>query len=140
MHTVIAKEFRWEMSHRLPFHTGDCKNIHGHSYKIRIELSGDADDNGMLLDYYDIEKIVMPLIRKLDHAFICNESDTIMLDFLTKNKFKHYIIKETTTAEHLAEYILNELAPEFKKNSNIEHIKIRVYETEDAYAEAEAKL
>ncbi len=24
----IAKEFRWEMGHRLPFHEDKCKNIH----------------------------------------------------------------------------------------------------------------
>ena len=29
MRTTISKQFRWEMGHRLPFHEGLCKNIHG---------------------------------------------------------------------------------------------------------------
>ncbi|TAL69064.1 MAG: 6-carboxytetrahydropterin synthase QueD [Bacteroidetes bacterium] len=140
MFSKIAKEFKWEMSHRLPFHKGECKNIHGHSYKLRIELSGKVDDNGMLIDYYNIEKIVMPLVRKLDHAFICNEADTLMLEFLTKHNFKHYVIKENTTAENLADFFISKLSPQFKNYSNINHIIIRVYETEDAYAESESKL
>ena len=40
----IAKEFNWEMGHRLPEHFGKCKNIHGHSYKMMVELEGDLDD------------------------------------------------------------------------------------------------
>ena len=32
----IAKEFRWEMGHRLPEHFGLCKNIHGHCHSYVI--------------------------------------------------------------------------------------------------------
>jgi 6-pyruvoyl-tetrahydropterin synthase len=63
-----------------------------------------------------------------------------MLDFLTKNNFKHYVIKENTTAENLAEFFINELTPQFKNYANIVNLMIRVYETEDAYAEAESKM
>ncbi|MFI5263969.1 MAG: 6-carboxytetrahydropterin synthase, partial [Candidatus Kapaibacterium sp.] len=30
MLTRISKSFRWEMAHRLPFHEGGCRHIHGH--------------------------------------------------------------------------------------------------------------
>jgi len=39
----IAKEFKWEMGHRLPEHFGQCKNIHGHSYKMLVEFEGEID-------------------------------------------------------------------------------------------------
>jgi len=54
----IAKEFVWEMSHRLPYHEGNCKNIHGHSYKMELSLEGEPNENGMLIDFYHIERIV----------------------------------------------------------------------------------
>ena len=50
----ISKEFRWEMGHRLQLHKGLCKNLHGHSYKMEVELTGDVLENGMVLDYYDL--------------------------------------------------------------------------------------
>ena len=31
----IAKEFRWEIGHRLPEHFGLCKNIHGLGIHIK---------------------------------------------------------------------------------------------------------
>ena len=73
----IAKEFRWEMGHRLPDHFGLCKNIHGHSYKMIVEFEGELDKNQMVIDYYDVEKIINPIIEKLDHAFMINKEDKI---------------------------------------------------------------
>ena len=71
----IAKEYRWEMGHRLSFHDGKCVNFHGHSYKARITLEGERDENGLLVDFYDLDKIVGPLVESLDHSFALNAAD-----------------------------------------------------------------
>ena len=80
----IAKEFSWEMGHRLPFHNGKCKNLHGHSYQCMIELTGDVDKNGIVLDYYDLKKAVEPVFEELDHAFMVWEGDKELIDALNK--------------------------------------------------------
>ena len=54
----IGKEFRWEMGHRLPLHTRGCQNIHGHSYKLIVEIEGEPGANGMVADYTDLKQIV----------------------------------------------------------------------------------
>ena len=140
MTTRIGKEFIWQMSHRLPFHNGVCKNIHGHSYQMRVEIEGEIDSNGMIMDYYDMDTIIAPLISKLDHSFCVNDDDTIMLNFLKENNFKYYVIPSTTTAENLAQYILDNVKPEFQKFKNLNKIKIRVNETDDVFAELETNL
>jgi 6-pyruvoyltetrahydropterin/6-carboxytetrahydropterin synthase len=136
----IAKEFKWEMSHRLTFHKGPCKNIHGHTYRLLVEIAGEPDENGMVMDYYDLEAMVNPLIMRLDHSFLCDEKDTIMIDFLRVNDFKHYIIPPTTTAENVARYLLDYLLPNFQKYKNIRGLMIRFQETEDVYAEISHKF
>ena len=140
MRIRIAKEFQWEMSHRLPFHKGDCKNIHGHTYKVRVEIEGDTDENGMIMDYFDMANIMNPVIHKLDHAFLVDANDSIMLDFLTANNFKHVVINKTTTAENIAAYILDIITPSFQQYKNIDILKIRFNETADVFAELEKKL
>ena len=140
MRVRIAKDFVWEMSHRLPFHTGGCKNIHGHSYKLRVEAEGETDSNGMIIDYYDLQAIVEPLVSKFDHAFLVDEQDNIMLDFLKINDFKHLVVGCTTTAENIANYIFNEIKPSFLKFDNIDILKVRLHETKDVFAELEVKL
>jgi 6-pyruvoyltetrahydropterin/6-carboxytetrahydropterin synthase len=136
----VAKDFRWEMSHRLPFHESLCKNVHGHSYKMRVELAGELNQQEMVLDYYDMKQIVMPLIEMLDHSFICDESDLNTIEFLEKNDMKYQVISSYTTVENIVSLAISELMPGFKKFSNIKYLKVRVHETLDTFAEKEVKL
>lgn len=135
----IAKEFRWEMGHRLPEHFGLCKNIHGHSYKMIVEFEGELDKNQMVIDYYDVEKIINPVIEKLDHAFMVNANDKVVLEFLEKMNSKKVLVDFNSTAENICTYLLSEI----KKTdlpSNILYVKVRVYETQFDYAEETMRL
>ena len=134
----IAKEFRWEMGHRLSFHKGKCKNLHGHSYKLWIELKGKEDSNGLLMDYYDMAKL-SPILEKIDHCFMVSRKDKVLIEALKKLKSKTVIVDFESTAENICKYILNEIK-QTKLPDNIESITARVYETDDSYAEEEIEL
>ncbi len=140
MLTKISKEFKWEMSHRLPFHKGLCKNIHGHTYKLRIDIEGRLDENGMLIDFFDLDIIMRPLLSEFDHAFLVDDKDNIMLDFLKTNQFKHLVMPFTSTSENIIQYIADRIIPEFKKIELVNSIYIRLYETEDVFAEICEKI
>ncbi len=130
----IAKEFRWEMGHRLPEHFDKCKNIHGHSYKMIVELEGDMLENGMVMDYYDLKKIIKPIIENLDHAFMVYKEDSEIIEFLEKMKSKKVIVNFQSTVENICKYILREIQI-VDIPSNVREAKVRVYETYDDYAE-----
>lgn len=136
----LGKDYTWEMSHRLPFHNGWCKNIHGHSYKMRLELVGELDENGMLIDFYDIDKVVKPVINSYDHSMLVDEKDEITLKFLKENNFRYVPIKFTSTSENIAINFAQQFAEEFRKHKNIKELAVRVYETSDAFAEYSLKL
>jgi len=135
----VAKEFRWEMGHRLPEHFGLCKNIHGHSYKMIVEFEGELNEQGMVIDYYDVEKIINPLIEKLDHAFMVCRDDKVVLEFLNKLNSKKVLIDFESTAENVCNYLLGEIR-KTKLPGNIKKIIVRVSETKNDYAEAEINL
>lgn len=135
----VAKEFRWEMGHRLPFHEGLCKNLHGHSYKMLVEFTGELNEHGILVDYYDIKKIVEPIVDELDHSIIVNEKDTVLINALTKLNSRHVIIKSDTTAENICTYFLEKIKQSDLPVS-VSKIKLRVFETENTYAEEEVTL
>src|SRR5256885_5275357 len=99
MLTTIAKDFRWEMAHRLPFHEGGCRNVHGHSYQMWVELSGEPDPNGMVLDYFVLKQMVDPLVAEIDHSFLCDRADTLIVEFLEQSKLKGVYVDFPTTAE-----------------------------------------
>ena len=135
----IAKEFRWEMGHRLPFHDGKCVNLHGHSYKMSVEFTGEKDINGMVIDYYDVKKIVGPLVEELDHSFMVKNDDKLLIEFLEKMNSKHVIVDFESTAENIVGYFIEKI-----KNTGlpktVSKLKVKVFETENTYAEDEVEL
>lgn len=129
----IAKEFRWEMGHRLPFHKGKCKNLHGHSYKMMVELKGSLDENGMVLDYYDVKEIIGPIVEELDHSFMVYRKDEELLNVLKLLGSKHVVVDFQTTAENMCHYFLNKIKAA-NPPERISEITVWVYETENTYA------
>jgi 6-pyruvoyltetrahydropterin/6-carboxytetrahydropterin synthase len=135
----IAKEFHWEMGHRLPEHFGKCKNIHGHSYRMIVELEGSLNGNGMIMDYYDLKKLVAPVIEELDHAFMVYREDKEIISFLESVKSKKVIVGFQSTVENICKYILAELSRQ-DLPPNVKKMKVRIFESIDDYAEEEAVI
>jgi 6-pyruvoyltetrahydropterin/6-carboxytetrahydropterin synthase len=75
----ITKEFKFEMAHALHGYDGLCKNIHGHSYKLRVTVKGEVRNenghvkDGMVIDFAELKEIVKPeIIDKYDHSLVLN--------------------------------------------------------------------
>jgi 6-pyruvoyltetrahydropterin/6-carboxytetrahydropterin synthase len=70
----IGKTYYFEAAHSLPGHNGKCRNLHGHSYRLDVELEGipilylHCSDDGMILDFDDLDRAVERIIDgHLDH-------------------------------------------------------------------------
>ncbi len=77
----ITKRFSFETGHALYGYDGKCKNVHGHSYKLSVTVSGKPiDDNtnvkfGMVIDFSDLKKIVNEeIVDVFDHATVFNKN------------------------------------------------------------------
>ena len=124
------------MAHRLPYHRAGCQNIHGHSYRMFVEIEGIPGDNGMLMDYGDMKALVKPLVDELDHAFLCSNSDEVMKPFLESSKLKAVYVDFFTTAENLSFYFIKKIKEKLVPYKNITALKVRIQETTSSYAEA----
>lgn len=140
MITKISKTFRWEMAHRLPFHDGGCRNIHGHSYAVTIELTGETNSHGMVLDYFDLGAIVEPIIKEIDHSFLCDNSDFEIKTFLLQTGLKAVFVDFPTTAENLAAWFYDRLSDALMPMKHLHKLRVVVSETERTTAEVEGEL
>lgn len=71
--TTLLKEFRFEAAHRLPHVPAGhkCGRLHGHSFLLRIEVSGDVDPySGWVLDFAEIKAACRPIIDRLNHYYL----------------------------------------------------------------------
>ena len=69
----IFKDVVFEAAHRLPnVPPGHrCYNLHGHTFKCRVECEGDLDPRlGWVVDFADVDKVVAPLVAALDHKYL----------------------------------------------------------------------
>ena len=70
MKVRLSRSYTFEASHRLENMPQDhsCYRLHGHGYKVDIEVAGDVDaTTGMLIDFLKLDSIVKPIIELLDH-------------------------------------------------------------------------
>jgi 6-pyruvoyltetrahydropterin/6-carboxytetrahydropterin synthase len=91
----VFKDFVIDCAHSLP-HVPDghkCKNVHGHTYKIRVGLKGELDPVlGWVEDFALIKAAFEPIKELLDHRYINDVSGL-----------------ENPTAENLAIWVWNKL-------------------------------
>lgn len=140
----VAKRFRWEGAHRLPWHNGGCQNLHGHSYCMWVELTGNPDENGMLIDFKEIKQVLGKLIdNEWDHAVLVDAKDIDLRKAVDLLGSKHYILPFDTTSENICKYVAIYLANNalaLMEAHNIRSVSIRLHETETCYGEYEATI
>lgn len=68
----ITKIFTTETSHRARNAVSTkCSNIHGHTYKIELTLSGSPiNPSGMVLDFSYLKQFIKPYIDMFDHCHL----------------------------------------------------------------------
>lgn len=94
----------FDSAHRLEFHQGLCKNIHGHRWDVNIEIDSDKlDENGLLIDFKHIKEI----INELDHSIILKDciGNHNLINVLQDMDMRIIILPYSPTAENLSKYI-----------------------------------
>ncbi len=100
-------------AHFLRDYAGECKNLHGHTWKIAVTIKAETLNNiGVATDFVELKKQLKVILSRLDHTCLND------LEFFKTNN---------PTAENLAHYIYNEYK---KLIMPVVLLKVRVWESE----------
>ena len=125
MQTLVTVGLGFEAAHKLYINNkpeeindqwyGKCKNIHGHNYKLFVTIEGNINENGMVVNFAYVKKIVEEKVIELfDHKMIND------------------LMEEVPTAENMCMLFWKKLETEFKSiGANL--FEIRLYETDNSY-------
>lgn len=124
------------------------ETLHGHNYKILINIYGNQDEENMILNFYDIKKVLKPIVDKLDHKILIpkyNKQLEITVSgeqvIVKVPKYdKEYEFPKSdvimlpisnTTVEEISRYLAEKLMwnKEIKKE-NIDQVTVTVFEYE----------
>ena len=140
----ITKIIRTETGHRLTNYSGRCAHLHGHSYEWYVTVEGPAANNGMVMDFKDLKKILKETVDTLDHAFVMDMQDPI-LDGKTEEDVVHlfqatdgttprlHFVNFNPTVENLVDWQFSRIRSLLPVG--IELVSIKCWETADSFCE-----
>jgi 6-pyruvoyltetrahydropterin/6-carboxytetrahydropterin synthase len=93
---VVCKEQDFAAAHFLRQYHGQCEQLHGHNYTVRVHAGCDElDAEGMVVDFQQLREAMREVLGRFDHKLL---NDIPPFDQLNP------------TAEHLARHIAEEVA------------------------------
>jgi 6-pyruvoyltetrahydropterin/6-carboxytetrahydropterin synthase len=127
------------MAHALTGYDGKCKYIHGHSYVLKITVSGqpNCDENspklGMVLDFGDLNNTVNDkIVERFDHALVLSKKAKLT-DDLKREYQKVEIVNYQPTCENIILHFVEILKPLLP--ANVMLYSLQLNETATACAE-----
>lgn len=113
----------FSVSHFLPTQ-GQCERLHGHTYAIFLELSGELGDNDMLVDFKKLKHTIKVVADELDHRVIIPLKSPIMDIRVSEQNVEVFLGNKefsfprndvcllnipSSSAERLSQYIMEEI-------------------------------
>lgn len=127
---TITKEFLFDSAHKLWSDTltdeqnhqiyGKCANVHGHTYRLQITVSGPIRDDGMIINYTELKSFVHhKILERYDHAYLNDLPE-----------YQHI----PTTAENMVCHIYRVLSDALLTDKQIILQSVVLYETPTSWA------
>ena len=109
---LLIKKFKFDSAHNLVKYHGKCEKLHGHTYTLVVILEGEPDEEGLIMDFSKLKKVVKEeILNVLDHSYI---NDVI----------------EQPTAENIAIWVWKRLERRLK-GPNRRLYEVQIWETEE---------
>ena len=140
---LIAKSFSFEAAHIVRFCASKkCKtSIHGHSYKIELILESKAlNEAGMVYDFGLLKLEIKQIIDSFDHSLLLfNKDNESYLKDAKKHSDRYVSLPLNISAENLSIILfalIEKLLNQTEKDNEVHVFSIKLFETENSYAQA----
>jgi 6-pyruvoyltetrahydropterin/6-carboxytetrahydropterin synthase len=66
----LGLKTEFDAAHSLPGYQGKCARLHGHTYQVEMVVEGQVGEDGFVLDFYQLKRILASVLQDLDHSFL----------------------------------------------------------------------
>ena len=112
----LQTEHSFDAAHFLPNYEGKCHNIHGHHWRVVMEIQGrqlqtDRQQDGMLVDFSSLKHDLREAVDAMDHTMIIQRGSlpAALCDALRAQDFSLTEVDFRPTAENFAKYFYDTL-------------------------------
>lgn len=113
---LLRTEVFFDAAHFLSGYQGKCKNLHGHRWRVVIEISSETletqgQTRDMIADFSDLKKDAREIADVLDHSLLIEEGSLkeTTLAALREEGFSIHVFPWRPTAERLARYFCDQM-------------------------------
>lgn len=85
----VTRAGSFEAAHRLPWHPGKCRELHGHHYRFEIAVEGPVGPDGVVVDFDELATTVAGrIVARYDHRYLNDLLDNPTAELLAAEIWK----------------------------------------------------
>lgn len=91
-------------AHCLTHYQGDCENLHGHNWKVEVEVTArELDQSGLGIDFKILKRETNSLLKSLDHKYLNELPPFTGLSPSSENisRYLYYELKKRLDSENV---------------------------------------
>lgn len=130
---ILKNEIQFDTAHYLSGYDGKCSNIHGHRYRMVVEIASETlhtegQERGMVADFGNVKAMMKKIADEFDHKLLIedNEDGKLVYDALSKlpNEFAICLVPYRPTAEEMSRAIYYRI-----KDAGFPVYSVEIFET-----------
>lgn len=115
---ILKNEIQFDTAHYLSGYEGKCSNIHGHRYRLVLELASETlhqegQQRGMVADFGAVKAMLKSVADQYDHKLLIedNEDGRAVAAALAQvaNQFAVVMVPYRPTAEEMSRHIYHQI-------------------------------
>lgn len=115
---ILKNEIQFDTAHYLSGYEGKCSNIHGHRYRLVVELASETlhesgQQRGMVADFSEVKNLLKTIADQYDHKLLIedNEDGRTVVAQLAQlpNQFVVVMVPYRPTAEEMSRAIYQQI-------------------------------
>ena len=77
---ILKNEIQFDTAHYLSGYEGKCSNIHGHRYRLVVELASETlhesgQQRGMVADFSEVKNLLKTIADQYDHKLLIEDNE-----------------------------------------------------------------
>ncbi|MCG6154285.1 6-pyruvoyl trahydropterin synthase family protein [Rubinisphaera margarita] len=154
---VTKDHLVFSAAHFITFNGNICERLHGHNWRVAVEVTGGLDENRYVFDFIALRDATQNLVNELDHRVLLPESHPMIRvtdhghEVEATFEERRWIFPredavilpvQNTTAEEIAQWMVQRLVDDVikKHRHELQSVRVDVEENFGQWAQCELQL
>jgi 6-pyruvoyltetrahydropterin/6-carboxytetrahydropterin synthase len=67
---IVKEQLVFCSGHFISYEGDKCERLHGHNYRVGVEVSGPLDENRYVFDFIALKRLMRAIVEELDHRML----------------------------------------------------------------------